>query len=77
MTVTKMKIVSISISVLGICFFTASSWGQATICEPGHTEELRRAAMDKVLASIGCDSYDCGETVIYHWRMLFVCPILN
>jgi hypothetical protein len=55
----KIKIVAIlTISMLG---FTASSWGQVAICEPCHTEKLRRAAMDKAFASIGCESYDCGK----------------
>ena len=63
MPVIKMKIVSILISVLGM-LLTASSWGQATICEPCHTEELRRAAINKVLASIACDSVNCGKTII-------------
>ena len=61
MAVTKMKILSIlSISVLEIFCLTASSRGQV-ICDPCHTEELKRAAMDKALASIGCDSLDCGK----------------
>ena len=61
-----MKMVSILISVLGM-LLAASSRGQATIlCEPCQTdyEELRTAAMEKVLASIGCDSLDCGKTAI-------------
>ena len=64
MEVTKLKILSI-ISVLGSMLLTASSWGQATTRESCHSEELRRAATDKVLASIGCDSFDCGKVVIF------------
>ena len=64
MEVTKMKFLSI-ISVLGSTLLTATSWGQATIRESCHSEELRRAAMDKALASIGCDSFDCGKAVIF------------
>ena len=61
--VIKMKILSIlSIFVLDM-LLTASSRGQV-ICEPCHTEELKRAAMDKALASIGCDRVDCGKEVI-------------
>ena len=63
MEVTKLKILSI-ISVLGSMLLTASSWGQATIREPCHSEELRRTATDKALASTGCDSFDCGKVVI-------------
>ena len=38
----------------------ASSQGQVIIgaCD---REELRRAAVNKALASIGCDSYACGK----------------
>jgi hypothetical protein len=62
----KMKIVAIlTISMLG---FTASSWGYVAICEPCHTEELRRAAMDKVLASIGCDGFDCGKRMLMCYK---------
>jgi hypothetical protein len=63
----KMKIFSISISVLGM-LYTASSWGQATICDPCHSEELRSAAMDKVLASIGCDCFDCGKRMLMCYK---------
>ena len=59
-----MKFLSI-ISVLGSMLLTATSWGQATIRESCHSEELRRAATDKALASIGCDSFDCGKAVIF------------
>ena len=29
--------------------------------ESCNTEEMRRAAVDNALASIGCDDYDCGK----------------
>ena len=55
MAAIVMKMVSLFV----LCMLTASSQSQVTR-ECG-SEELRIAAVDKVLASIGCDSYACGE----------------
>ena len=45
MPVIKMRIVSILISVLGM-LLTASSWGQATICEP--CQEIKREIQSEI-----------------------------
>ena len=51
-----MKIISV---LFAICILTASSQGQVTgACS---NEEQRLTAVDKVLASIGCDNYACSK----------------
>ena len=59
MAAIVMKMVSI-LRMFVLCMLTASSQGQVIIgaCD---REELRRAAVNKALASIGCDSYACGK----------------
>ena len=37
------------------------SVGHPRTCEPHGTKEVRRAALDKLLASIGCDDYACRK----------------
>lgn len=60
MAETNVSIVSISCV---LCMLTAISQSQE-MCEACGTEELRRAAMDKVLASVGCDNYACSKLSI-------------
>ena len=53
-----MKITSV---LFAICMITASSEGEEVLTGACSTQEQRRTAVDKVLASIGCDSYECGK----------------
>ena len=56
MEVIKVEFIS---TLIAFCILTASSQGQVTgACS---TEEQRRAAVDKALASIGCDNYACSK----------------
>ncbi|WP_435777550.1 hypothetical protein, partial [Salmonella enterica] len=56
MAVTNISIMIISTIVCLLSMLIVSSWTLTpVICEPYGTEELRRGAMDKVLATIGCE----------------------
>ena len=56
---TNNIIMIISTIVYLLSVLTASSWPWT--CEPCGTKEVRKAALDKVLASIGCDDYACRK----------------
>ena len=57
--------IKIIFSVLfAICALIASSEDEVHVLTGGcSTKEQKRAAVDKVLASIGCDSYECGKSI--------------
>ena len=54
-----MKIISV---LFAICTLAVSSEGHV-LTGACSTKEQKRAAVDKVLASIGCDSYECGKSI--------------
>ena len=65
MAVTNKIITIISTIVCLLSMLTVSSWPwRQEMCEQCGTEELRRAAMDKALASIGCDNYSCRKFLV-------------
>ena len=53
-----MKAVFLSILLLVGAAFAQSDPTNGGSCS---TEEMRRAAVDRALATIGCDNYDCGK----------------
>ena len=65
-----MKIILV---LFAICTLIASSEGEV-LTGACSTEGQRRAAVDKALASIGCDSYECSKSTSY--KNLFLTQII-
>ena len=55
----KIKIISV---LFAICTLTIGSEGEV-LTGGCSSKEQRRAAVDKALVFIGCDSYECGKSI--------------